>query len=620
MQRLIPFVLAGLLVSVGFAGDARNLTATRYLKHVQYLADDDRAGRKPGTEGIEAAAAYIAGQFEAAGLKPAGVAESWFQSFPVASIKQLKEADAVVRSTPPAGSWKLHEDFVPFPFTATGEVSGPLAFAGYGIEAAEYQYDDYADFDATGKVLLIFRHEPKSEDSEASFGGASPSAHALFVRKARTAARHGAVGLLVVNPPNRYPDGDELYPWSAGEARSSYALPMVHITQQAADALLKQAHMPGVAVLQAELDEGRESLSTDLAGVQVTINPGVAPVATRNVIGLLPGTDKADEFVVVGAHYDHVGTQRSRRGGGGPQVHNGADDNASGTAGVIELAHQIAAGPRPRRSMIFMAFSAEESGLLGSEWFCDHPTVPIDKIRAMINFDMIGRLSQDKLTIFGIATGAEFQEMVTAAAEPLDLKYEAPLSTGGIFTRSDHYNFFRKGVPVLFPFTGLHENYHRPGDDWELIDAEGATRLLRFAHGLLLEMANLEDGPTYVDPDARDEPADERDRVHAPPGDADAPRVEVPRLTVRLGVAPDMTGKGDGMLINTVYPGSAAEKAGMKKGDRIIRIASTEIVTPRDYMAAVAGFSPGDETEITVQRGDQQEVVLKVRFDAPTEE
>jgi hypothetical protein len=627
-----PFCLslvAMCLASAALAGDeAVRMTADQYLAHIKYLADDERGGRYPGKPGIEAAAEYIAEQFKQAGLKPGGDDGTYFQSFEVKSIRNLNDDKAHISVSGMDRPWVIHEDFVPYPFTQSGGAKGQLAFAGYGISSEDYKYDDYADFDASGKVLMILRNEPKDDDPEAKFGGDSPSVHSLFVRKARAARDHGAVGLLIVNPPNRYADSDELYDWDSG-SRGAYVLPMMNITQKTANQILRHANMPTLAVLQAELDAGRESLSTDLVGLTVTLDSGLQPVNTRNVVALLEGNGQTDEYIAIGAHYDHVGVLGR---GEQSQIHNGADDNASGTAGIIELARVMAASTKLRRNVLFIAFSAEEAGLLGSAHYAEHPTIPLDKIKAMMNFDMIGRLSQEKLTIWGIPTAVEFEQVVKQAAEPLELKYDAPMTTSGIFMRSDHYNFYKHDIPVVFPFTGLHKDYHKPGDDWELIDAPGGVTVLRFAKTMLSELANMESGPTFVSAEeikakqaARDAAAGEPtgDSKDAAAGDSHASGGEATDMTsgmprVRLGIMPAFDDVGEGLGIEEVVPGGAAEQGGVKAGDRILSIAGKDVADIDGYMTALRGFKPGDEAEIVILRSGEKQT-LKIKFAGATD-
>ncbi|TWT43769.1 Aminopeptidase YwaD precursor [Phycisphaerae bacterium RAS1] len=641
--------LAGASLSERLDRASTLFSAPAYLEHMKYLAGEELAGRGTGTPGNALAAEYIARKFAEAGCKPAGADGGWYQPFDVKQRKELIDADAALNISGLPGEWKLHRDWRPFPFSAMDRVEGPLAFVGYGIEASEHEWNDYADFEVKDKVVLLFRFEPPVEDPEAEFGGKTPSRYALFLRKARTAAEHGAVGILVVNPPHPRPTtqpasapaGDELSEYNLWSTGSTYKLPMIHISQKMADAILKQAGQPDLSTLQKTIDTQRKPMSRDLPGLSAKLNPGLRQVQARNVIGVLPGGGVTDEYVVIGAHYDHLGRQpRSFQSADAtPVVHNGADDNASGTCGILELAKALGQGPKLRRNILFIAFSGEELGLLGSEHFVKHPTIPLERVKAMINFDMIGRLSIDKFTIYGIGTATEFEDMIRAAASECELKYRSPKGVPG---NSDHAPFHREKIPVLFPFTGIHKQYHQPDDDVETIDADGAAKVLRFSYAIVSEVADLSDGPTWQDkketvepgedtmkkPGIEEQEKDEKEsdkdavaKAHAQiaeklkPKKDDTPddtgRPVMPR--VRLGITPDYAAEGKGLVVSTVADGGAAKEGGMQDGDTITHIAGKPISGIEDYMDVLRDFKPGDEIEIVVLRGEQK-VTLKVKL------
>ncbi len=588
--------------------------AAAFLGHVKYLASDELGGRATGSEGIDVAADYIIEHLRAAGCVPAGDDGTFLQSYTATHKKVLVDDDASISFSGLKGRWRLHKDWVTLPFTKASELEGPLAFAGYGIEAPDYEYNDYADFDAEGKVLLILRHEPLDEDEEAEFGGSETSSHAWFRTKANAAAAHGAVGLLLVNPPNRAPDADELDEFDASRSRRNYKVPLVQISRQLANALLRAADMPDLATLTDKLDSDRKPLSADLKDLSVAIATGIElrPVVGRNVVGMLEGDGSTDEVIVIGAHYDHLGTRRPRQDPTGePLINNGADDNASGTAGIIELARAFAAGTRPRRNLLFIAFSGEELGLLGSKHFVKNPTIDLDTVKAMINLDMIGRYKQEKFEIYGVGEAEEFADMVTRAADEAGVTYRAG---GRMPGGSDHMPFRRKKIPTLFAFTGLHKQYHRPTDDWDLIDPDGAVRILRLLHSVIGELANMTDGPTRTKPK---EAANKDDRRKQDLAKAE-PKPATPRsaLRVRLGIMPSYGDDDeDGMLIDAVIAGAAAAKGGMTDGDRIIKIGKHDIADIYAYMDAMKQFKPGDEVEIVVVRASE-EVTLKITLEA----
>jgi hypothetical protein len=591
-----------------------HFTAETYLAHIRYLASDELGGRLPGTPGSRAATEYIAEQFRKLGLEPGGVDDTYFQPFTVRRLKQLHEEQATFEVTGIEHDWTIREDWIPMPFSKPGPLEGPLAFAGYGISAPKFDYDDYAGFDATDKILLILRHEPKDADPEAAFGGDTPSRHALFSRKARIAKEQGAKGLLIVNAPNRDPDQDKLYPWNQSDTNQSYALPIAHVSREIANAILARAGLADLKTLQEQLDQERKPLSADLAGITVKLETGLKFVEGRNVLGLLKGTGPSDEYVVVGAHHDHIGTVRPHDAETSqPRIHNGADDNASGTAGVIELARAFASDPRPRRSILFMTYDAEELGLLGSRHFVDHPTVELDKIVAMIALDMIGRLNQQKFTIYGVGSGKEFRELLDASADQIDLSFKAPASGSGWFGGSDHHSFYTKNIPVLFAFTGIHEQYHTPEDDWELIDSDGATKVLRLLYPVVRHVADMPERPTFVsaaeEQAAREAGQPEADTGEAaedePPADERPARPSRPRCS--LGVIPDHAYDAeDGFRVLSVTVGGPAAAAGLQDGDLIVRIGDEPVTNVYAYMDALRQHEPGDQVEVVVKRGEAQ--------------
>lgn len=610
------------------AGGNVAFSAERYREHVKLLAGDEWGGRGPGQEGIEKAAEYIAEHFKRSGLKPAGDDGTYFQTFDIRDGKELIAEKAKLTVDGLDSQWKLDEDWRVFPFSKTGAVDGPLAFAGYGISAERHNVDDYAGFDATGKVLLMLRYEPKSDDPNAPIGGATPSSNSVFSRKARIAADKGAKAIIIVNPPNRDADKDELYEFSTRFTRQSYELPMIHVKREVAEAMLKKAGMPDLATLTAELDESRESVSTDLKNMHVHIETGLEPkvIKTRNVVGLMPGRGDTDELIVVGAHYDHLGIRESDNTS---TIYNGADDNASGTAGMLELVTAFAQQSPPRRGILFMAFSAEERGLLGSAHWVKHPTVDYGRVKFMMNLDMIGRYRPDEFEIYGADTGEGFEQLADELSSELGLKYKFGKE---LFGQSDHASFYEKGTPVMFPFTGLHAEYHQPGDDWDLINAEGATTVLQFSYRLSRHMAELTDGPAYKKRSdtrfsRRDNPAaaaaetakreQEAEGQAAtppqPPPDQPAPR----RSRARMGIVPSYAdSEGNGVLVERVSPNQPAAKAGMKDGDRIIQIGEKDVTDMASYMEAMGGYGIGDEIQVIVKRGEEK-VTLKVMLTGP---
>ncbi len=631
-DRNRPVVLLTLVIVAACAASApardapAPFSADAFLDHVKFLASDALAGRATGTAGAEQAADYIAREFKNAGLRPAGPDESWYQLFEVVAGHRLNAAAAHLEVVGLAESWAPERDWTPLPFSAPGDITGPLAFAGYGIQAADHDWDDYGEFPLTDKVLLIFRYEPKADDPAADFGGSTPSPHALFWRKADNAHRLGARALLIVNPPDRDTD-DRLFAYDSFRTRQPYALPMVHVSRALADAILTRAGQPNLATLQRQLDTQRTSLARDL-GVEVDIRQGIEPnrLPARNVLGLVPGTGDTHDTIVVGAHYDHLGIRPPMQGADPtPRIHNGANDNASGTAGLIELARAVTQGPALQRDVLFVAFDAEELGLLGSSHFVEHPTLLLENIRGMINLDMIGRLDLDQFVVLGTATAQEFGPLVERAAADVGLACRTPGGTGG--GGSDHAPFIRQHIPSLFLFTGTHVEYHQPEDDWGTLDAEGAVKLLQMSHDILTELANMPAGPIFTEPvrQPEEEPPikpgiEERNEAA---GEFAAAAQTQPAMDaapagpgMRLGIVPRPVGDGTpGLLVLSVVDGGPAKAAGLQDGDRILKIGSDEVVDHFAYMRILKTTRPGDEAEVVIQRRGETKT-LRVRWPA----
>jgi len=544
------------------------------------LANDELGGRGTGSHGIDLAAGYIAGQFASAGLLPGGPNGTYFQDFDVVvggtpGKKTSLRVDGLEKTI------VVDKDFRPFDFSTTGAFDGELAFVGYGITAPDENYDDYAGLDVEGKVALMIRREPEFLSPD---GG--PSRHATFESKIKLASKHGAIAVLIANDTR----GDREDRLRLFRPRGVvYGLPAVHVKKELANILLHRSGRPAIEKLQAQIEGKKKPISFMLTGVTMhgIIDAELETVVARNVIGLLPGNGPAsDHCVVIGGHYDHLGT----RGG---EVYNGADDNASGTAGVIELARQFARVSYRNRSMLFMSFSGEEMGLLGSRYYVAHPTVALEKISAMLNMDMIGKLKQNgngkRLIVQGLGTGSSFKRIVEKNAAAASLTFEPDDSARG---PSDHASFYEGGIPSLFFFTGVHEDYHQPGDDTEKVDFDGAAHILELVYSVANDLVNAEAPPVFAK-------VDKRAVIRRGPGGG-PPRVV-------MGIMPDMEDSGQGgWRVAEVFPQSGAAKAGMKSGDRILKIDGKKISGFRDYRKITKDKKPGDVIVVTVRRGDRQ--------------
>ncbi|MDO8629264.1 MAG: M28 family peptidase, partial [Phycisphaerales bacterium] len=506
--------------------------------------------------------------------------------------------------------------FIPFSFSSSGVFQGKIVFCGFGIVNLERKHDDFAPVDLKGNVALLFDGEPRGwADPQGN-----PSPYAFRRDKVYNAKDHGAVAVLFVSPRPDPDQKDELAPFE-GDNADEYGMPAMHIKRDIARKVFETAGAGNIDELQKLIDEGGITSAlfknVEVSG-EVRFEKVSAP--TRNVLGVRRGEGPlADEFVVIGAHYDHLGVRRPmmRRFKEGklvvessdPQIHNGADDNASGVSGLIEIAKMFASPPRPKRSVLFVAFTAEETGLQGSKYYAEHPFAPLDRTTVMLNMDMVGRLGRDadRVTVFGAGSAKEFGEVLESAGKIGGLKIAPGVDSGG---RSDHAVFVRRGVPSMHFFSGNHADYHKPGDDAGLINSEGGAHIATIVYETAKALANLDGRPT---PQA-EKPEEKTADPHAALGDRDPDKV--PSFKVVMGLSPNYADDGKpGMGVDAVSPDGPADRAGMKAGDRIIRISGKSIANIYDYMASTRNNNPGDTIEVVVLR-DGQEQILKVTLSA----
>jgi Peptidase family M28/PA domain/PDZ domain len=614
-------LLAGLWAfSAAFADDkpsGAKLTPAegRMKSDVTFLAADAQDGRAPGTKGIEVSADYIANVFKKAGLKPAPGADGYFQPFIISGGVYLKQDQWLVFNGPGGDTIKpqFTSEFTPLAI-GTGRIleNVPIVFAGYGITAQNSRkhpgldYDDYANVDVKGKAVLILRREPQQHDEKSLFDGKTDSSFATFQHKAVNAFQHGAAAVIFVNNLAglaRAEDGVLAFS-QAGRAPISN-IPFLMTTRARADQLLAAAGEPSLTDLEKQIDDDLKPRSREIKGWTVSAKIVIdgEKIETKNVVGVLEGAGPhANETMVVGGHYDHLGHGGLMSGSlafFSKDIHNGADDNASGTSMVLELARRLGARPDPLpRRIVFIAFSGEERGLLGSQYYVAHPLIPLDETVMMINCDMVGRLNASgDLTMVGTGTTPGIAALVDVLGQSAGLKIKKVAGVTDAFGGSDHESFYNKGVPVLFAFTGLHGDYHQPSDDSDRINFTGMGRIADYLELITLDLARRPDRPSYI------KVAGER----RPPIGGDSARTG---MSASLGIMPDYAyEKNDGLRITGVRGGGPADKAGLKDGDRIVRCGSKKIGTIYDYMESMKQLKPGDKLDVVVIR-DGNEVKL----------
>jgi hypothetical protein len=485
--------------------DGRNLiSADTLISSVRWLADDAREGRMTGTPGAEAAARRIAERFQTYGLSPGGDDGSFMQSLTVSvSVGFGDTNDLSIRGVDRVSDLHLGQDYVPFSFSDNGTVSVPIVFAGYGITAKNLGYDDYEGLDVEGKAVLVLRHEPRQDDPKSVFNGTENSRHAFFRDKARNAREHGAAAMLLfTGPASKEYLRDRLGKPDWGLTMGGESLMAAHVKHRVGEALLETAGVDvgeWVEVVDETLEPNSFELGPDV-GLRLVVVMEKDRRQSANVVGLLPGTDSEAGAVVVGAHYDHLGLgdYASMTPAKTGEIHNGADDNASGTAVLVEMARVFSTTSPMRRTLVFAAFTGEEMGLQGSAHMARIGSpVPVDEIQAMINVDMVGRPRNHKVLVGGVETSPQFEAVLDRIARGsfVELK-PGPM---GAMHMSDHASFYDRDVPVLFFFSGLHDDYHTPDDDWEKINPEGITETARIIYSTLRNLADRTDRVEFVE-------------------------------------------------------------------------------------------------------------------------
>lgn len=593
------------------AEEARpKFSSQEFLEPIKFLASGELKGRGNGTKELNEAADYIADHFRKFGLRPAGDNGTFLQRFTMTVGAKLGPKNLLAyEGGGPRQTLALGQDFVPLSFSEDITLAAPMVFAGYGITAPEYLYDDYKGIDAKGKIVLMLRHEPQENDEKSVFAGKQFTTHAEIVNKAINAKNHGAVGMILVNDVGnhpRQPDGLIRFGLLAGPEEMNLAALQV-----------KAAVVNGwLAPSGHTLDALRQAIDKHLSNHSFALDPSARlslsvdvqrthrPVA--NVVGVLPGHDGklSKQCIVIGAHYDSLGLgeQHSLAPRLIGQIHHGADDNASGTSGMLELADALSRERvQPAHSIVFVAFAGEEAGLLGSNYYAAHPAFPLNQTLAMINLDMIGRVSKKRLYVGGTGTSPGFRRFVEEANRASRSGgFELDYSASG-YGASDHTSFTVREVPVLFFFSGLHSDYHKPSDTWEKIDAGEGARVVELVANVVGELDRLKDKPQYV-------------RVAEP---------AAPAMGGGGGYGPYFGSIPDfghiehgGVKFADIRDGSPAAKAGFKAGDVLIEFDGKKIDNLYDFTYALRAHKPGDKVMVTTLRNGQKitrEVTLEVR-------
>lgn len=628
-----------LLAAISLAGFTQQRTpratpsAERLREHVTYLASDKLQGRRTGTVGANLAAEYIAREFSRYGLRrsigrdlpgmsrlEADSPKRYMQEFPYVAGVEMGKGNKLSFLHPDASATDVPvlEDWMPLGFSTNSRIEKlPAVFVGYGITAAELKHDDYSGVDVAGKIAIAFVGTPDGDNP-----------HGQFTRyegprwKAIAAKNAGAKALILISQQEQFTD-EPLSRLRYDNSGGDSGLPVVIVSSRT---LIPDLTTASLASTLASLKKGTMPQVKVNALITLATDVVRRDESAWNVIGILDGSDPTlkNEAIIIGAHYDHLG-----HGGSGSlatregEIHHGADDNASGTAGVIELARLFTDGrPKPRRTIVFIAFSGEEEGLLGSNYYVNHPIVPLADTVAMINMDMIGRMKDKSLIVGGVGTAEGWRSMVEARNELDSMTVTASADSGRNTTTisfptvvasngrpivtsdntkqffltlnedgfgpSDHSSFYIKKIPVLFFWTGTHEDYHKPSDTAEKINYEGEVSILNLVTGLVHDIDSNDKRPTYT------------------VAKTEAPAGRTGGFRVYLGTIPNYADANDGLLLDGVRDDSPAAKAGLKAGDKVVKLAGRDLRNVYDYTAALGEMKAGQEYEVEVLRAGER--------------
>jgi len=580
-------------------------TPSRTRAHVDALASPKLEGRLTGSRGADAAAAYIERELKRIGAIPLPGASSFRVPFGFTSGMTSEGSEIRMPITAvDRRRYSVPTDVMALSFSDSGEVTAPVVFAGYGLrvpaaDGGGFVYDSYAGLDVKDKIVLVLRYTPEKAERE------QRAEHLRFSAlryKALAARQAGAKALLVVSGPNSIGPGN-VVPIGYDTAAASSGIVAASIGGAVADAIFARADK-SLKDAQDALDGGNPHVAGFALGPQpLTVETHVVRqhATTYNVAGYLPATRAvtglAKPWVMLGAHYDHLGHggrgSSLARAGEETKVHPGADDNASGVAAVLTAAAQIKGGSRGR-NVAFAFWSGEEAGLLGSAAFTAKPPVPLDQLAAYFNFDMVGRLRDDTLQVQAAGSSPSWKALAESAnVEPklkLTIQADPNLPT-------DSSSFNQASVPTLAFFTGTHEDYHRPSDTADRVDAEGIDRVVRYATRIIASVADASDAPAFAKVEAPTRGRGARDGM---------------RLST--GTIPDYASEAKGLLLGGVSAGGPAEQAGLQKGDLIVEIGGQSIANIYDYTYALDLLKPDEPVKVVYLRsGDKKETMLTPR-------
>lgn len=579
------FLLIIFSSSVLQAQNSPEITSNEIKEHINFLASDELKGRLTGSNEIKIAGEYIKNEFESYGLRPV-FGNSFFQEFKfISGIKTTENNSISFSINNKKQNLILNQDFVTAPFSGKVNIDGKVVFAGYGISSAKINYDDYLNLDVKGKIVIVFRGNPESGKPKSKFDEFSSIRY-----KTSVARDKGAFAIIFLNGYFPADENDAFIPIIYDMAPGLKDIGAVQVKRKIIEDIFQSFNI-NLSDIQKKINETTKPNSFELNNLNIRISTEIIEVekTCRNVSGMIEGKDSdlKNEYVVIGAHYDHLGMGEisSLYRGTEKIVHNGADDNASGTSGVLELAEKFASLNRgTKRSIIFITFSGEEYGLLGSNYFVNNLPVPANQIVAMFNMDMIGRMdTANSMIVYGTGTSPIWKDILKKENE---FNFHLTFNDEG-FGPSDQSSFYGKNIPVLFFFTGTHSDYHRPSDDAEKINSVGEEKILKYIFSIANDVVESTPKPEFVKSQTK-----ENEKTGG--------------WKVYVGTVPDFSYQGEGFKISGVNNGSPAQKGGMLAGDIMLSFGGKLINNIYDYVYALQEHLPGDEVEVIIKRNNEK--------------
>lgn len=603
-NKILGLLLLLFMSGIGYSQNeidkvrSNEITKEEIYEHINYLASEKLEGRYPGTQGDILAREYISREFEKYGLIPKGDS-AFIQRFDMNNGVKKGKANTLKFYDDGKQVSVSESDFTPLGLSSNGKVKGGLVFAGYGINAPMLDYSDFKDangnmIDVEGKVIVIMRYSPTTmnpnNDKFAKFEELRTKIASFKDLK--------PAGVIIITPPinSTSSNADILMDVGFDMVSQNSGIPIINTKRGIIESFLKQRGYD-LSKIQEGINSGIKPNSFEIKKVSVEYEVDLEKntAKTGNVVGFLEGSDPVlkNEVIVIGAHFDHLGYggQNSMYRGKDKLPHVGADDNASGTTGVLEIAQKLSSEKdKLKRSVLFICFTAEEEGLIGSSYFAKSDEFKNYNIVAMLNMDMVGRLKDDKLILNGTGTSTYWTPMI----EELNKKYNFNTSMNPEgFGPSDHSSFYAKDIPVLMFFTDLHTDYHKPTDTPDKINTEGQQKVLNMVYDMAYDLSTRDVKPEFTKVAVKEENKGERKSVR-----------------VYVGTVPDFSYSDAGYKISGVQSGSPAEKAGILAGDIMIKFGDKEINNLYDYTAALGEYKPGQDVNVVVKRGTEEITVV----------